>query len=134
MTKYYSPSVNAFYSIDINGASIPDDAVKITDEEWIDLLKQQSEGRVIAAGKGGNPVANAAPPLTSSQLIEIAESQKSSLMAQATVAMAPLQDAVDLDDATDNEKAMLTAWKKYRVLLNRVDMSTAPDITWPTKP
>ncbi|EFF0700519.1 tail fiber assembly protein, partial [Escherichia coli] len=25
-------------------------------------------------------------------------------------------------------------WKKYRVLLNRVDTSTAPDIEWPTMP
>ncbi|ELW5865089.1 tail fiber assembly protein, partial [Escherichia coli] len=25
-------------------------------------------------------------------------------------------------------------WKKYRVLLNRVDTSTAPDIEWPVKP
>ncbi|EHS4190191.1 tail fiber assembly protein, partial [Escherichia coli] len=24
--------------------------------------------------------------------------------------------------------------KKYRVLLNRVDTSTAPDIEWPTSP
>ncbi|EOU6101995.1 tail fiber assembly protein, partial [Escherichia coli] len=26
------------------------------------------------------------------------------------------------------------AWNKYRVLLNRVDTSTAPDIEWPTSP
>ncbi|HAL6907736.1 TPA: tail fiber assembly protein, partial [Escherichia coli] len=26
------------------------------------------------------------------------------------------------------------AWKKYRVLLNRVDTSTAPDIEWPEIP
>ncbi len=26
------------------------------------------------------------------------------------------------------------AWKKYRVLLNRVDTSTAPDIEWPEEP
>ncbi|EMM5239625.1 TPA: tail fiber assembly protein, partial [Escherichia coli] len=25
-------------------------------------------------------------------------------------------------------------WKKYRVLLNRVDTSTAPDIEWPKEP
>ncbi|EHW7221068.1 tail fiber assembly protein, partial [Escherichia coli] len=25
-------------------------------------------------------------------------------------------------------------WKKYRVLLNRVDTSTAPDIEWPALP
>ncbi|MDZ8419580.1 tail fiber assembly protein, partial [Escherichia coli] len=27
-----------------------------------------------------------------------------------------------------------TQWKKYRVLLMRVDTSTAPDIEWPTPP
>ncbi|HFT5449121.1 TPA: tail fiber assembly protein [Escherichia coli] len=26
------------------------------------------------------------------------------------------------------------AWKKYRVLLNRVNTTTAPDIEWPTVP
>ncbi|EFK1984123.1 TPA: tail fiber assembly protein [Escherichia coli] len=29
---------------------------------------------------------------------------------------------------------MLAAWKACRVLLNRVDTSTAPDIEWPTSP
>ncbi|MEQ5456473.1 tail fiber assembly protein, partial [Escherichia coli] len=29
---------------------------------------------------------------------------------------------------------VVEAWKKYRVLLNRVDTSTAPDIEWPTNP
>lgn len=134
MTKYYSPSVNAFYSIDINGTSIPEDAVKITHEAWLELLKQQSDGKVIAAGNDGMPVANDAPPLTTAQLVEIADDQKSSLMAEAAVAIAPLQDAVDLEEATDNEKTQLTAWKKYRVLLNRIDTSIAPNITWPTKP
>ncbi|EFH3380727.1 hypothetical protein GQ684_08015 [Escherichia coli] len=29
---------------------------------------------------------------------------------------------------------MLEAWKKYRVLLNRVDTLVAPDIEWPAAP
>ncbi|MEH4973303.1 tail fiber assembly protein, partial [Escherichia coli] len=29
---------------------------------------------------------------------------------------------------------LLEAWKKYRVLLNRVDTSVAPDIVWPDEP
>ncbi|ECW0880022.1 tail fiber assembly protein, partial [Salmonella enterica subsp. enterica] len=45
--------------------------------------------------------------------------------------IAPLQDAVDLGIATDDEKAQLDEWKKYRVLVNRVDTS-AP--SWPDKP
>ncbi|MEQ5724235.1 tail fiber assembly protein [Providencia rettgeri] len=67
-------------------------------------------------------------------LISQAESKKQSLLAEATKAIAPLQDAVDLNMATDTEIGLLAAWKKYRVLLNRVDTSAAPDIDWPEKP
>ncbi|HCN0698619.1 TPA: tail fiber assembly protein, partial [Escherichia coli] len=45
-----------------------------------------------------------------------------------------VQTVVELEIATEEEKALLAAWKKYRVLLNRVDTSTAPDIEWPTNP
>ena len=48
--------------------------------------------------------------------------------------IAPLQDAVDLEIATEEESSLLEAWNKYRVLLNRVDTSTAPDIEWPANP
>ncbi|WP_309297217.1 tail fiber assembly protein [Providencia rettgeri] len=74
------------------------------------------------------------PPIPKEQLIAEVEQQKQSLLAEANNAIAPLQDAVDLDMATDEEKAKLTAWKTYRVYLNRVDTSTAPDIEWPVKP
>lgn len=33
-----------------------------------------------------------------------------------------LQEAVDVDLASDDEKARLLAWKRYRVLLSRVDL------------
>lgn len=65
---------------------------------------------------------------------DVAEQKKSELMAVAERAIAPLQDAVDLGMATDAEAALLLEWKKYRVLLNRVDISKAPDIAWPDKP
>lgn len=74
------------------------------------------------------------PPISKEQLMTEAEQQKQSLLSEASNILAPLQDAVDLDMATDEEKVQLTAWKKYRVLLNRVDTSTAPDIEWPLKP
>lgn len=63
-----------------------------------------------------------------------AEETKKSLMQVASEHIAPLQDAVDLEIATEEEASLLTAWKKYRVLLNRIDTSTAPDIDWPTIP
>ncbi|HCO5172240.1 TPA: tail fiber assembly protein [Escherichia coli] len=66
--------------------------------------------------------------------IREAEETKNSLMQIASEHIAPLQDAVDLEIATEEETLLLEAWKKYRVLLNRVDTSTAPDIEWPALP
>lgn len=63
-----------------------------------------------------------------------AEIQKQALMAEASAEIAPLQYAVDLGMATPEEKLSLNEWKKYMVMLNRVDTSTGPDIDWPQKP
>ncbi|EAT5889962.1 tail fiber assembly protein [Salmonella enterica] len=67
------------------------------------------------------------------RLIE-AEGTKNNLLQMALTKIAPLQDAVELDIATSEERAQLNEWKKYRVLVNRVDTSTAPKIDWPKKP
>ncbi|HDR9899972.1 TPA: tail fiber assembly protein, partial [Escherichia coli C240-52 (9c)] len=48
--------------------------------------------------------------------------------------IAPLQDAIDLDIATEEETSLLAAWKTYRVLLHRVDTTVAADIEWPVAP
>ncbi|EEB2907447.1 tail fiber assembly protein [Salmonella enterica] len=60
-----------------------------------------------------------------------AEGTKSRLLQTAAEKIAPLQDAVDLEIATDDEKVQLDEWKKYRVLVSRVD-TTNPD--WPDVP
>ncbi|EBE6211530.1 tail fiber assembly protein [Salmonella enterica] len=60
-----------------------------------------------------------------------AEGTKNRLLQIASEKIAPLQDAVDLGIATDDEKAQLDEWKKYRVLVNRVD-TTNP--VWPEQP
>ncbi|MGL9750900.1 MAG: tail fiber assembly protein [Symbiopectobacterium sp.] len=71
---------------------------------------------------------------TQGECVAKAKFKKASLMRDATNVIAPLQDAVDLDMATDEEKAELVAWKTYRVLLNRVDIRKAPDIEWSEAP
>ncbi|MEX6151118.1 tail fiber assembly protein [Providencia hangzhouensis] len=93
--------------------------------ENISVMKKMTEKEV-------NAYLN--PPVSKEQLIAEAEQKKQSLLSEANNSIAPLQDAVDLGMATDEEKAQLTAWKTYRVSLNRVDISTAPDIDWPEKP
>ncbi|MDR5765051.1 tail fiber assembly protein [Caballeronia sp. LZ028] len=55
------------------------------------------------------------------------------LLAQAALAIGPLQDAVDLGEATAAESASLTKWKQYRVAVNRTDLTQiAP--AWPAQP
>lgn len=66
----------------------------------------------------------------------VAQAKKifNNLMTIASKTIAPLQDALDIGDATEEELTLLKAWKTYRVLLNRLDLSTAPNIIWPEIP
>ncbi|WP_244182933.1 tail fiber assembly protein [Pantoea wallisii] len=66
-------------------------------------------------------------------LINQAEQQKISLMNQVNSDILPLQDAVDLGIASEDESKALQSLKKYRVLLNRVNPYLAPDIDWPKR-
>jgi len=64
----------------------------------------------------------------------IASSRLAAETDEANRIIAPLQDAVDISIATDEEIIRLAEWKRYRVELSRIDSSKAPDITWPVRP
>lgn len=65
---------------------------------------------------------------------EQARIEQRTRIASAANMIAPLQDAVDLNMANTAEITRLESWKKYRVMLNRLDITTAPDIDWPSAP
>ncbi|WP_272661812.1 MULTISPECIES: tail fiber assembly protein, partial [unclassified Providencia] len=67
-------------------------------------------------------------------LVAQAEQEKAQRLEEANVTITYLQDAIEVGLDDDDYQAKLTAWKTYRVLLNRVDTSLAPDIDWPEKP
>lgn len=131
--KKYSPSANAFYDTGIN-LVIPDDAIKITDNKWTDLLAGQAKGMLISCGADMLPCLTEPPPPTAEELISQAEDKRSRLRAEADAAIQPLQDASDLGIATDEETSQLIAWKKYRVMLMRIDTNDAEEIIWPEQP
>ncbi|CAM3283275.1 tail fiber assembly protein [Xenorhabdus nematophila] len=66
--------------------------------------------------------------------VQQAEYEKRQLLSTATEKIAICQDAIELGMARKEEQAALSVWRKYRVLLNRVDCTTAPDIQWPEQP
>ncbi|WP_272688893.1 tail fiber assembly protein [Providencia sp. PROV033] len=63
-----------------------------------------------------------------------AESEKAQRLEEAEQHIAMLERKVRLNMATDEEKALLTAWEIYSVKVADVDTSLAPDIEYPQKP
>lgn len=63
-------------------------------------------------------------------LINLATEKKTSLLKQTGEQIAILQDAVDFGEATPEEQEQLTALRKLRIKLNRIQPENAPDINW----
>lgn len=75
-----------------------------------------------------------APVTEAENAVLIASSRLDAEMDDANKTIAPLQDAFDINIATDEEITRLSEWKRYRVALSRIDSGQAPDIEWPVRP
>lgn len=75
-----------------------------------------------------------APVTDAESTVLIASSRLAAETEEASRIIAPLQDAIDISIATNEEITRLSEWKRYRVELSRIDVSKAPDISWPEKP
>lgn len=148
----YSKKENAFYIEGIN-LSIPDDVIPVDESEY---------ARITADGcfmpnREGEPVKSERRPSQyhtwdgyswviddaglkaledehQRQFVCDANAKKTVLMTEAAERIVPLQAALDVGIATDEELAKLKAWKTYLVLLSRIDISHTPDIDWPPLP
>ncbi|WP_241608978.1 tail fiber assembly protein [Rosenbergiella australiborealis] len=136
---YYSASNNAFYSDELkkeyeDAGSWPNDLKNVSDADYYKIFNSLNADKVLSNNGDGYPILIDQPPLTKLQLIKQAEVQKSNLMKIANNVITPLVDAVDLDIATADERISLLAWKKYRVMVNRIQPNSAPNIIWPDVP
>jgi len=68
---------------------------------------------------------------TKAEIVAQVNAKRADLIARATVVIDPLQDAVELAVASDEEVERLKAWKVYRIALTRVDSN---DPSWPSVP
>jgi len=140
MKKYFSNSENSFYlqeTIDsyiAEDIAIPEDLFEVTEDEYITyaVSPDRKAPHYNTSRKCMEWVD--LPALSQEELIANAEALKAFKMSQADDAVKPLQDAVDTKMATNDESEKLLAWKRYRVLLNRIDTSSVPDIEWPDCP
>lgn len=66
----------------------------------------------------------------------LARTKMDQLLTVAALRIAPLQDAVDIDEATPAGVELLKKWKKYRSNLGKVETISGwpKDPQWPTPP
>ncbi|MBW5825230.1 tail fiber assembly protein [Yersinia kristensenii] len=110
------------------------DARQIEDDIITEFMGEQPAGKIRAAGADGLPCWVDTPPLSHEELVANAKAKKGQLKTVADSEISWLQDAVDEENSESDEVVALAAWKKYRVLLMRIDTSKAPDIEWPVAP
>lgn len=141
MKSVYSPSQHVIYSALFYGdyrkaGTWPEDGIEISDEDAIKFNgSNEPAGKMLDLKQGELCwVDRPEPVLTKDQVIAQAENKKRSLRSVSDSEISWRQDAVDAGMATESETASLAEWKMYRVLLMRIDTSTAPDIEWPVLP
>ncbi|HCL8255237.1 MULTISPECIES: tail assembly chaperone [Enterobacteriaceae] len=136
MQKYvFSAKKNAFFPVELKSSyqkagEWPNDGIEIEDSVATEFMQEPPEGKyrnVIA----GMPAWVDIPPPTQEELSAVAELRKANLRMRADSEINWRQDAVDAGVATEEETAALSEWKKYRVLLMRVDTEKP---VWPTTP
>ncbi|MBO1539589.1 tail fiber assembly protein [Pseudomonas sp. OA65] len=131
---YYIADIRGFDHSEIPPAG----SVYISDEDFQALFRDVASrpGASIVPNRQGYPVLQEAPEPTSAELAAAALVRRDERLARAALRIAPLQDAVDTDQAYEAEVQLLRLWKNYRVELNRIDQQDGfpTSVAWPIEP
>ncbi|AOX08678.1 hypothetical protein Q5O_09840 [Pseudomonas putida JB] len=142
------PATGEVFAYEIDGSQdsfIPQDLRPMSGQEIQRHLNPEpsywTDGISLALSYGGMPgwrIASSAEveALRPALLLREATEKAAELRQAADYAIAPLQDAVDLDESTEAEAAALKEWKRYRLALGRLPAQPGyPElIDWPTPP
>jgi hypothetical protein len=126
--NFYPFSMQEVYEA---SGSWPTEYIKVDESVFAEFSTTPPVGKIRGTDDDGMPAWIDIPPQTPAEIIADAELKKANLRVQADSEIGWRQDAVDAGIATKDETAALSEWKKYRVLLMRVD-SAKP--VWPTPP
>lgn len=106
-----------------------------TNEEYAEMaIKANEEGKALKEVKGKLKLVEPDPiHLSNEQIVSQNQTMKISLNNEVNEKIAILQDVIDLDMLEADEEAQLKQWKKYRILLTRIDASDV-NAVFPEKP
>lgn len=131
---FYPYSMRAEYEIQ---GRWPQHGTDVSDDDFEQFrLNPPPVGQIVGADDNGMPCWIDSPPKTVEELSTEASATIDGLLRMAAIRIAPLQDAVDIGEATTAEEQQLLAWKKYRVALNRIteQQGFPTAIEWPDVP
>jgi len=128
--SFYPYALRSVYEV---SGTWPESGLDVDDDVFINFSVTPI-GKVISTDEKGFPCWGDIPPPSKDDLIKTAGFELQRYRTKANDYITPLQDAVDLGIATENELVKLKRWKEYRVALNRLDINQAPDIEWPELP
>lgn len=134
-SMFYSAEERGWFHPTVH-AVMPGDVVEVPFDQYALLLQGQALGKEIVPDENGSPTLVEPEPLTVEQITKDVLAQRDRLLFEAGLRIAPLQDAVDLEEATAEETAKLKLWKQYRVSLNRIDQAAGypQTVNWPEQP
>lgn len=126
-----------FFSLEVGftDQQVSGDQREITVDYWNELVLGQSQGKVIVTDAEGLPLLADPPEKTPAQKVQIAEQQRSALLAEAQQAISIWQTKLMMGrKLSDDETAKLNNWMDYIDLVNAIVITGEQDIHWPDKP
>ncbi len=136
----YSSSKNAFFCDEFQASyetagTWPGYFVRVSDEDYSALMNGLSRGQIVVTGKGGYPVLADRPALTQAELVSAAETERDRLSNQALQSISVIQfKQTNGRSLTPDETARLNRVLDYIDALDALDLTGAPDVSWPEVP
>ena len=112
---------------------INDDVIELDSDHWFFTSDIPGDKKIVVNANGQLELKNSGDSLSNIDKIETNKLKQQQLINNANKKIAILQDIIDLDMCESNESDQLKKWKKYRILVIRVDTNQL-DIEWPTQP
>lgn len=140
---YFSAVENAFYLKEweadyIKSGSWPADAKAVSEDVFTEFAANSAPAGKVRGVKKGEPVWVDIQPPTAEEIaaqkaefVAQAKLKKSKLISDASDRIEILKDRIE---AGQDKAAELKLWKSYRIALDDIDVSAAPDIEWPVAP
>ncbi|NKI73009.1 tail fiber assembly protein [Dickeya sp. CFBP 2040] len=139
INSVYSPSQNVIYPAQLyadyeRAGTWPSDGIEIGDDDAVRFSPvNQPVGKMLGYVEGGLIWVDEPAP-SQMQLIREAEARRQLLLSTANDLTADWRTELALDIIADGDKAKLVEWMQYIKAVKAVDISTAPNVSWPEKP